>query len=112
MERTASSRAHRSGFERLVSWRIRRTTLAARAAAGEAVEEATADRKAAAEATVSEHFTDVHSAARRDVAHDGRRRARGVCRVPAAAGLGAASGRLSDDADPDVLSGRQPGSRD
>ena len=50
----------------------------------------------------------VHSAARRDLAADGRHPARGHRGLSAVARVGAAGGRLPDHSGPHVLSGREP----
>ena len=68
--------------------------------------------KGRAEAAAGEPLPDLHSATGRDVADDGRRGARRRRGVPAAAGFGAAAGRLPDYPDPDLLSGREPGGDD
>ena len=59
-----------------------------------------------------EHLAPVHPAARRDGAADGGAAAVGHPGLPAAAGLGAAAGRLPDDPHHHLLSGRQPGGDD
>src|SRR5215813_86259 len=111
-EPIASSRAPRCGFGRQGSWTTRRMPAGAMAVAGGAAAVTAGKGLRDAEAMASEHFTDVHPSAGRDLAADGRRGAGRLRRVPAAAGVGPAAGRLSDDADPDVLSGGQPGGGD
>src|ERR1700733_121530 len=94
----------RSASEPPGNWTIRRAVMPARADA----EAAAAGAEAKAEAPAGEHLRNVHPATGCNVADDGRRRARRRRRVPPAAGLGAAAGGLPDDADPDVLPGREP----
>src|SRR3954451_14663551 len=66
----------------------------------------------ARKATHSEPVAPFHPPARGDLAHDGRRGADRRGRVPAVAGLRAATGRLPDHAGADLLSGRKPGGDD
>ena len=64
--------------------------------------------RASGEGDPDEPVAPVHPAADRDLAADGGAAARGRRRLPAAAGLGAAAGRLPDDPGGHVLSRRQP----
>ena len=56
----------------------------------------------------NEPIEAIYSSASGHLAPDGGHFACGVCRVCAAAGVGAAAGGLSDDSGADVLSGREP----
>src|SRR5579862_2017403 len=64
------------------------------------------------EAPLRESIPIVHRKAGRDIADDGGSNPCRTHRLHAAAGVGAATGRLSDHANPDVLSGSKPGGRD
>src|SRR5579862_2063599 len=75
-------------------------------------ERAAAGKKANREALRSEPIPDLHPEAGGHLTDDGGRGSGRVRSVPATSGVGAAAGRLPDHADPDVLSGRQPGGGD
>src|SRR6185312_13668168 len=59
-----------------------------------------------------ESVAPFHPAPGRDLARDGGDRARRAARLPPAAAIGAAGGRLPDDPRGDLLPGREPGSDD
>src|SRR5579862_2458449 len=71
--------------------------------------ERTAARARAEGAATLESVASLYSEARSDLALDGGDSAGGNRELQAAARIGIASGRLPDDSNRDVLSGRQPG---
>ena len=83
-----------------------------RTASGGAAARAVIRARVAGGHRAHEPVTPVHPPAGRDGAADGGAAAVGHPRLPAAAGLGAAAGRLPDDPHHHLLSGRQPGGDD
>src|SRR5262249_37636055 len=94
------------------SWTVPTGWLKVRRCASGALPPTVRRRNAAAETAHREHLQNVRPETGRDVAPHGRRCPGRVRRLPATAGLGAATGRLSDHADPDVLPRREPRGRD